>query len=98
MRTFFIKVLVTVRYFANASETATQLRKRDVKVHVMRSCVISNRQQMPFGWPNQGAGHVAQPRERKHAHALLRGSPRERDRLENTGVHWEIVLKWTLKE
>ena len=34
---------------------------------------------------------MAQPGEQKHAHAVLRGSPRERDRLEKTGVQWEIV-------
>ena len=44
------------------------------------------------------AGHVAQPEEQKHAHAVLRGSPTERDRLENTGVHWKRALKWILKE
>jgi len=36
------------------------------------------------------AGHVAQPGEQEHEHAVLRGSPRERDRLENTGVHWML--------
>jgi hypothetical protein len=44
------------------------------------------------------AGHVAQPGEQEYAHAVLRESTRERDRLKNRGVHWETVVKWMLKD
>ena len=72
-------------------ESPCNEKLRDFKSPTNAIRVVKSRR---LGW----AGHVAQPGEQKYAHAVLRGSPKERDRLERRGVHWEIVLKWMLKE
>jgi hypothetical protein len=41
---------------------------------------------------------MACPGEQEHPRVLLLGTPRERDRFENTGVHREVSLKLMLKE
>lgn len=36
--------------------------------------------------------------EHKNGRGVLMGKSKERHRLENIGVDWEIILKWVLKK
>jgi hypothetical protein len=43
------------------------------------------------------SGHVACMRDRREAHRVLRGDPRERDHLEDVDIDRRIILKWIFR-